>query len=142
MTHFDRQTLWLLVGVAALLVAGSMIGFILKLRATTDQQKRTVDNLLERMRGWWIMVGLFVLAIWCGLLGVTILFGLISFLALREMLTLTPTRRADHHTLFWAFFVMVPLQYYLVYIRWYGLWTIVIPVYGFLFLAIRSTLTG
>jgi len=83
-----------------------------------------------------------VLAIWCGRLGVTILFALISFLALREMLTLTPTRRGDHHTLFWAFFVMVPLQYYLIYVGWYGLWSILIPVYGFQFLAIRSTLTG
>jgi phosphatidate cytidylyltransferase len=58
------------------------------------------------------------------------------------MLTLSPTRRGDHHTLFWAFFVMVPLQYYLVYIHWYGFFLVFIPVYGFLFLAVRSTLTG
>src|SRR3954469_8431723 len=109
MTHFDRGTLWLMAGVAALLAAGSAVGLVLMLRATTDQQKRNVENLNDRMLGWWIMVMLFAVAIWCGLIGVTILFGLISFLALREMLTLTPTRRGDHHTLFWAFFVMVPL---------------------------------
>ena len=142
MTHFDRGTIGLMVGVAGLLVAGSASGFVLQLRAKTDQQKRTVENLNDRMLGWWIMVVLFALAIWWGLIGVSILFGLISFLALREMLTLTPTRRGDHHTLFWAFFVMVPLQYLLVYFRWYGMWSILVPVYGFLFLAIRSTLTG
>jgi phosphatidate cytidylyltransferase len=142
MTHFDRESWWLMAGVGALLVSGSAVGLVLKLRAKTDQQKRGVENLNDRMLGWWIMVVLFVLAIRCGLLGVTILFGLISFLALREMVTLTPTRRGDHHALFWAFFVMVPLQYYLIYIGWYGLWSILIPVYGFQFLAIRSTLTG
>jgi phosphatidate cytidylyltransferase len=131
-----------MAGIAALLAAGSAVGLVLMLRATTDQQKRNVENLNDRMLGWWIMVMLFAVAIWCGLIGVTILFGLISFLALREMLTLTPTRRGDHHTLFWAFFVMVPLQYLLIYYRWYGMWSILIPVYGFLFLAIRSTLTG
>ena len=56
------------------------------------------------------MVLVFALGLCGGRLGVTVLFGVISFLALREMLTLTPTRRGDHHTLFWAFFVMVPIH--------------------------------
>ena len=42
------------------------------------------------------------------------LFGLISFWALREFITLTPTRLADHRTLFWVFFLFTPLQYVLV----------------------------
>jgi phosphatidate cytidylyltransferase len=58
------------------------------------------------------------------------------------MITLAPTRRADHHTLFWAFFVIIPIQYYFVWSRWYGMFAIFIPVYCFLFLAIRSTLGG
>jgi len=115
---------------------------ILKLTAKSEDAKRTVANLNARVRAWWIMVAIFAGAIAMGLGGACILFGLISFLALREMLTLAPTRRADHRTLFWAFFVMIPLQYYLVYIGWYGLYSIFIPVYAFLFLAIRSTLTG
>jgi hypothetical protein len=82
------------------------------------------------------------LAIYFQRTGATVLFALISFLALREMLTITPTRRGDHHTMFWAFFVLIPIQYYLVYAQWYGLFAIFIPVYGQIFLAIRSTLTG
>ena len=39
------------------------------------------------------------------------LFGITSFLALREFITLTPTRAGDHRTLFWAFFVITPLHY-------------------------------
>ena len=43
-----------------------------------------------------------------------VLFGLISFWALREFITLTPTRLGDHRTLFWVFFLFTPLQYVLV----------------------------
>ncbi|MBC7783614.1 MAG: phosphatidate cytidylyltransferase, partial [Burkholderiales bacterium] len=90
----------------------------------------------------WVMAIIFGLALYFGLAGAVVLFGLISFLALREVLTLTPTRRGDHHTLFWAFFVAVPLQYWLILDRWYGMFSILIPVYGFLLLAIRSALAG
>ena len=30
-----------------------------------------------------------------------------------------------------AFFIGIPVQYYLVWIEWYGLYSIFIPVYGF-----------
>ena len=55
-----------------------------------------------------------------GRIGSLILFGIISFLAMREYMTLVPTRRGDHRTLFWSFFVIMPMQYYLVGIQWYG----------------------
>ena len=50
-----------------------------------------------------------------------LLFGLLSFAALREFVTLSRLTRADHSALLLAFFVAVPLQYYLVWIEWYGL---------------------
>ena len=43
-----------------------------------------------------------------------VLFGLISFWALREFITLTPTRPGDHRALFWVFFLFTPLQFVLV----------------------------
>jgi len=124
------------------LVVASAVGAVLARTVKSDSGRRAVANLNARIRAWWIMVAVFSIAIGLGGLTSCILFALISFLALREMITLTPTRRADHHTLFWAFFVIVPVQYYLVYIHWYGLFSIFIPVYCFLFLAIRSTLAG
>ena len=72
--------------------------------------------------------------------GAVLLFGAVSFLALREFVTLTPTRRADHEPLFWAFFVFLPLQYWLIATDWYGLFSILIPVYAFLLLPISSSL--
>lgn len=138
----DRHAYILAGSVLGLLSFATIAGQALRLRVKTESGRRTVANLNARTRAWWVMAAVFGLAIYAGPLGAVILFGLVSFFALREMLTLTPSRRADHHTLFWAFFVITPLQYYLVYIEWYGLFAIFVPVYAFLFLAIRSTLLG
>ena len=70
------------------------------------------------------------------------MFGLISFWALREFITLTPTRPGDHRTLFWVFFLFTPLQFVLVGTGYYGLYSIVIPVYAFLFIPARIALAG
>lgn len=70
-----------------------------------------------------------------------VFFCLVSFWALREFITLTPTRRADHRTLFWMLFLFTPLQYVLVGQNLYELYTIVIPVYASLFVAARVAFT-
>jgi phosphatidate cytidylyltransferase len=69
------------------------------------------------------------------------LFGFLSFLALKEYLSLIPTRRADRRVLFWTYLAILA-QYYWVGIAWYGLFIIFIPVYMFLFLPIRMILIG
>jgi phosphatidate cytidylyltransferase len=101
-----------------------------------------VQNLNARIRAWWMMVAVFGLAMATGGIGSIVLFALTSFLALREFITLTPTRPGDHRTLFWMFFIILPLQYYLIAIKWYGLFAILIPVYAFLFIPIRSATAG
>lgn len=140
--NLDKQTIWLVGGVLAILVVSSLIGWILSSRVTSDAGKATVKNLNARVRAWWIMVAVFGLAVATGGIGSIILFAITSFLALREFITLTPTRAGDHRSLFWIFFVILPLQYYLVAIKWYGLFSIFIPVYAFLFLPIRSAAAG
>jgi phosphatidate cytidylyltransferase len=138
----DKQTYWLVGGVLALLVISSLIGWVLSLRVTGDKGKATVQNLNARIRAWWMMVAVFGLAMATGGIGSIVLFGLTSFLALREFITLTPTRAGDHRSLFWVFFVILPLQYYFIAIKWYGLFSIFIPVYAFLFLPLRSAMAG
>ncbi len=138
----DRQTIWLIGGVLALLVLSSLIGWGLSRRVTDEKGGATVRNLNARIRAWWLMVAIFGLAMATGGIGSVVLFALTSFFALREFITLTPTRAGDHRTLFWVFFVILPLQYYLIAIKWYGLFSILIPVYAFLFIPIRSAVTG
>ena len=110
----DKQTYWLVGGVLALLVVSSLIGWLLSLRVTGDKGKAIVQNLNARIRAWWMMVAVFGLAMATGGIGSIVLFALTSFLALREFITLTPTRLGDHRTLFWVFFIILPLQYYLI----------------------------
>ena len=74
--------------------------------------------------------------------GVTLLFAICSFNALREFITLTNARRADHWMLAAVFFVVLPLQYVLVYTDWYGFYTVLIPVYVFLLMPVVSALRG
>ena len=73
-----------------------------------------VRNLISRINAWWVMIIIFFLAMATGGVGSVILFGMTSFLALREYITLTPTHQADHRALFWAFFIFTPLQYVLI----------------------------
>ena len=142
----DPQTLWLIVGVLGFLTTASAVGWLLGRRleapGTTDARRKTISNLNERVRAWWVIVAVCAAALLSGCVGASILFGLASFWALREFVTLTPTRAGDHRALFWVFFVITPLQYYLVATRWYGLFIILIPVYAFLFIPMRMAITG
>ena len=140
--RFGHDAYWLFGAIVALLIVASVVGAILSRRTTTLKNRATVDNLIARTNAWWIMVGVFAASLAFGPGGVVLLFAFVSFHALREVVTLAPTRRGDHRALFWAFFVALPLQYVIVFIGWYGLFAILIPVYGFLFFAIRSAVVG
>ncbi len=129
-------------GIVALLALSSLITAILKSRQPAGKVSPVIANLDARVRAWWVMVAIFSAALFTGGLGSVILFALTSFFALREFVTLTPTRAADHRALFWAFFIVVPAQYVLVAQQWYGLFAIFIPVYAFLFIPIRCALGG
>ena len=139
--QFDRQLLWMIGGIVALLALSSVITLVLKRRPGGSENK-VVANLDSRVRAWWVMVAVFGIAVATGGFGSVILFGLVSFFALREFITLTPTRPGDHRTLFWVFFIVTPLQYYLVATHWYGLFAILIPVYAFILVPTRSALAG
>lgn len=127
-------------GVFALLLVASGIGAALKFRLAPGQISATIDNLNARIKAWWAMIGLLALAFWVGPLGINLLFAFISFQCLREFISLTHTRRGDHQALVWCFFFFLPVQYVLIASNWYGLFSILIPVYAFLLLPIAATL--
>jgi len=138
----DRQLVGFWGVVLGVLIVAGIVTRILKSRAHTEQARVTVENIGDRIHSWWVMVGVFSVAILTGRIGAVVLFAFVSFFALREFITLTPTRRGDHRTLFYGFFVAIPLQYYLIAIDWYGLFSILIPVYAFLYVPTRSALSG
>ena len=134
------DTTLLFVGIGCVLLLATAIAEILRWRATGPSA--VLDNLVARIRAWWVMAAVVGLAFLGGRIGVTVLFALISLFALREFITLTPTRRGDYWALVVAFYVFLPYQYWLVYSGWYGMSTLLIPVYAFLFLPILSTIGG
>lgn len=126
--------------LAAFLTLASLIGWVLSRRATSPEAQATVENLNARIRAWWVMVAALAGALALGRTTTLILFALISFYALREFLSLTPTKPADHWPLLFAFYVLLPAQYWLIGYDWYGLFSILIPVYGFLILPILAVI--
>ena len=137
----QEKFFWLIGGIAAILLAASIAGWLLGLRVKTENGRAVIDNLNARVRAWWIMTAVFVVAFLLGKTATILLFAFVSFSALREFLTLTPTRASDYRAMSLAFFVLIPVQYYLIHIEWYGLFSMFIPVYGFLLLPSLSALT-
>jgi phosphatidate cytidylyltransferase len=124
-----------------LLIIASLIGRILRLRVKDESAAAVVDNLIARVSAWWSMVAVFAAAFLLGKNATIAMFAFISFFALREFLTLTPTKMGDRRALSLAFFAMIPIQYLLIATGWYGMFAIFIPVYGFLLLPAISALT-
>ncbi|CNE23008.1 phosphatidate cytidylyltransferase [Yersinia nurmii] len=142
MMAFDNELKLLLCGLFGLLAIASLIGFILSRVNVSPSARSTILNLNARIRAWWLMCIISVLAMALGTIGSVVLFALMSFFALRECITLTPTRRGDHEALFWCFFIMLPVQYLLVGMEAYGIFAVFIPVYAFLFIPTRIALSG
>lgn len=140
MSAYHSDLLMLLAGIGALLLIASFVGYLLQLRFSPQGGNAAIENLNARIQAWWVMTLCLGIALLGGATGVILLFALCSFAALREFITLTDTRRADHWALAAAFFVVLPVQYGLVWAEWYGLYSIFIPVYAFLLLPIVAAL--
>jgi len=136
-----ERTWGLVLGILVLLSAATGVVQFLKRRRESGIDPAIVENCWRRVRAWWYLWLVLAAAIWSQTVTV-LLFGLISFWALREFITLTPTRPGDHRTLFWVFFLWTPLQFILVGIQRYGLYSIVIPVYAFLFIPAGIAMSG
>jgi phosphatidate cytidylyltransferase len=138
----DQEFTFILAGLLVLLLFASGFSAWLSRFNRNPAARPSIVNLRSRIRAWWVMVIVLMAALLMGKTAFTILSGLVSLQALREFITLTPTRRGDHRALFWVFFIVTPIQYYLIEIEWYGLFGVFIPVYAFLFIPLRTVLQG
>ncbi|WP_108815399.1 phosphatidate cytidylyltransferase [Loktanella sp. Alg231-35] len=134
--------LLLAFGSFGILIALTFVGEVLRAREEPGFNNPVLDTYMTRVQSWWGMVAFIGIALLLGKPGVMVLFGFASFAALREFLTLTTKAQADHLSLALAFFVVLPLQYVFVGMEWAGLFTVLIPVYAFLFLPMVSALRG
>lgn len=127
------------LGVLGLLM---LAGQLLKRQPESKFDAAIVGKFNQRVQFWFMISVLLLVALLLGKVPTVILFGLLSFWALREFITMTPTRRGDHRTLFWVFLGFTPVQYVLVAMNQYDLFTVVIPVYASLFIPARIAFTG
>ncbi len=138
----DIKTVVLVGGVLAILALATLVGQLLKRRLDTGLNPAIVDQFHRRIRVWWLMCTVLAVAFMMGSAVTVVVFGLIAFWALREFITLTPWRPGDHRALFWVFFIFTPLQFVLVGMQRRDLYSILIPVFGFLFIPARVAFAG
>jgi phosphatidate cytidylyltransferase len=122
-------------GAYAVLAAATVVVAILVRRSGG------APELAARTRTWWWIVVPVSLALIAGPIATAILFALISFVALREFLSIIPVRQVDRAAILIAY-LAVPLQYWFVTDDWYGMFTIFIPVYVTAAIAFRLVLAG
>ncbi len=138
----DQQVALLFVILFGLLLLVSGATALLALRERAALQAERFEQFQRELRAVWVGAVLFWAAWVLGPVGATVLFGVVSFLALREFVTLVQTRRGDHRSLLLAFFAVLPLQYVLVANRNFDLFSVFIPVYVFLAIPVVSALAG
>ena len=142
-----QQVGLLFIIVFGLLLLGSVWAFVLTLREHEDPEearrcREGVDEISTLLRiTWAMMLGFWVCWISGPMVALT-LFGVVSFLGLREFLTLSPTRRGDHRSLVLAFFVVLPAQYWLIASEHFDMFAVFVPVYVFLALPLASALAN
>ncbi len=137
LSHVTENALYTMIGIVAVLIVATAIQWVLIVKNPGKDYR----ELRLRTTSWWWMIGLLFGFLAISIDAAIVFFGFISFLALKEFLSIVPTRQADRRVVFWAY-LAIPLQYYWVAIGWYGMFIIFIPVYMFLFIPMRMVLRG
>jgi phosphatidate cytidylyltransferase len=140
-----QQVALLFFVVFGILALVSVAAFLMTFRRRAEHNEQwhaELGDFRRLLRTSWIMAVAFWIAWAAGAIVADVLFALISFFVLREFITLSPTRRGDHRSLVLAFFVVLPIQYWLVATRHFDLFTVFIPVYVFLAVPVAGTLGG
>ena len=135
--HLPEPVLWTIVGVFAFLLTATVV---VVAHAATHRYRNHIE-VLQRTKTWWIITIVFITSLAVSRTTSLTLLGLISFLALKEYLSIVPTRSVDRQVLLWAY-LSVPIQYIWIAIEWYEMALVFIPVCVFVALLIRMVLDG
>lgn len=127
-------------------LAAVFAGAYLVTGTLTSRSPWAMPATLMAVRRWirtrMALVQLASLVLLFGKGGVIVVSSLISFAALREYVTLTDSRRADRCALLGMFLIVIPVQYTLIWIDWYGFYAFFIPVVCFLALPALTAIRG
>ena len=128
---------WGLGGVLAALTLAALAAVVLP----TLRPGKDYSNLRDRVASWWVMAALIGGALLLGWQAVTLLFMVVSFIALREFLSLAPTRREDRLVIL-AAYLAIPANYAIIAGDQYVIFLVFIPVWTFLTLPFLMACAG
>jgi phosphatidate cytidylyltransferase len=139
----DLRTNILVGSVLGILAIATIVGQFLRRHPDRGLNPSLIRNFNKRLQAYWLLCAMLAAAFFQGGHTFTyIVFWLLSFGALREFITLTPTRLGDHRALFWVMVVIPALQYVLVAMDKFEVFNVLIPVYAFLFVLARVAIAG
>lgn len=128
--------------IVAVLAVASLVSLSLRRIVPGGGSNPALVNLSVRIKAWWVMVVLMGGAVMAGRSALVTLCAVLSLAALREFITVMPGRQSDYYALSLGFFVVLPIQYVLIWMNWYGLFATLVPVYAFLVLPIAGAVSG
>jgi phosphatidate cytidylyltransferase len=132
----------ILLVIGSFLTLASLTGFVLRISVREAAAIGVIENLNTRIKAWWWIVLILGSAVFAGPAALIVLFALISFVALREFLTLTAIQAVDRPAVLASFLVLLPIQYALVALGRYDWFVGFLPPFGLLLVLILSALTG
>ena len=134
----NKEVTFIILLIIGLLVFATLLFFIWgKLKPEA--------NLIElklRTKSWWTMAMVFILAIAINPIISYFAFGLLSFMALREISTISKNvRDVDRRIMIWCY-IAIPIQFILAYNGCFNLFVIFIPVVMFIFISFMLVIRG
>ena len=103
--------------------------------------KKDLENMWIRLKSFCLIVLFFTAAFCFNKITAFLFLALISYLSLKEFLSLIPTRKTDRNVLLWAYW-SIPISYYIIYIKWATLFYLWIPLYVFILLSMRMVMAS
>lgn len=129
-------TLWTLAIIFLGLTFVNIVFFVMK----KSEPNKDFSAVLLRVKTWWGMFVVFCLATLFNPVVSLLSLMVLCFFGLKEYFSMMKkTRKADRRLFLWAY-LAIPLQFYWIYIGWYGMFIVFIPVYVFLFLPLPRLL--
>lgn len=131
LTDFSFINARVIVGAAAAYLT------VLTLLKYTVARRRPglFPTTMDRLGYWWCLTAFIAASIRFGRVPLVAGILVTSFLALKEYFTVIPTRKADRAAMLLSY-LSIPFILYHVYIPWYNMFVLTVPVYVFLLLPV------
>lgn len=118
---------------------GLVVVTVLFLQIKRKQRGKDFSRISLRVKTWWGMFVVFCLATLFNPIVSMFSLMILCFFSLKEYFSMMQTRKADRRIFLWAY-LSIPIQFYWIYIGWYGMFIVFIPVYVFLLLPLPRLL--